>query len=193
MSLKELVLKNRSYRRFDQTKKIEMKLLREWVDLARQTPSGTNRQPLKYALISGEAKAAELFDTLKWAGYLPEWDGPAEGERPTAYVVLIHDKSIMPALIGDQGIPVQTILLAATEAGYGGCILGAIDRPKIAELIQLPEQMEVLWVIALGVPAEEIHMTEVGFDGDIKYYRDEKTVHYVPKRSLAEITISEFE
>lgn len=187
MTLKELVLKNRSYRRFDQSKKISLEQLKSWVDLARISPSGTNRQALKYALIANEAKNEEIFSALKWAGYLPEWDGPVEGEKPTAYIAVLQDKKIMPTLMGDQGIQVQTILLAAVEAGFGGCILGAIDRAAIAEVLDLPEHLEILWVIALGVPAEEIHLTEVGADGDIKYYRDEKTVHYVPKRSLEEI------
>ena len=192
MNLKNLVLKNRSYRRFDQSQKISMEQLKKWVDLARISPTGTNRQALKYALIVNEEKNAEIFGALKWAGYLPEWDGPVEGEKPTAYVVVLHDKNIMPALMNDQGIQVQTILLAAVEEGFGGCILGAIDRPAIAKMLNLEDHLDILWVIALGAPNEEIHLTEVGPDGDIKYYRDEKTVHYVPKRSLKEIVAVEF-
>ena len=84
------------------------------------------------------------------------------------------------------------VILAAVEEGFGGCILGAIDRSAIAKMLNLGDHLDFLWVIALGAPNEEIHLTEVGPDGDIKYYRDEKTVHYVPKRSLKEIVAVEF-
>lgn len=147
---------------------------------------------MKYALVSGEEKSAEIFATLKWAGYLPDWDGPVEGERPVAYIVVLHDKEVAANLMGDQGIPVQTILLGAVEDGYGGCILGALDRVKLSEILDIPNEMEILWVIALGVPNEEIHLTKVESDGNIKYFRDEKTVHFVPKRSLEEVIAREF-
>lgn len=193
MNFQDIVLKNRSYRRFDQSQEITMSQLKKWIDLARITPSGANLQPLKYALVSGKEKCAEVFTTLKWAGYLPEWDGPVEGERPTAYIVVLQDKEISANLMGDQGIPVQTILLGAVEDGYGGCVLGAVDRVKLKEILDIPNEMEIVWVIALGVPNEEIHLTKVEGDGSIKYYRDANTVHFVPKRSLEEILAREFD
>ena len=48
--LKELVSKTRSYRRFHQDVPVEMGMLRQLVDLARLSASGSNLQPLKYIL-----------------------------------------------------------------------------------------------------------------------------------------------
>lgn len=190
MTVRELTLKNRSYRRFDQSKKISLHQLENWVDLARQSPSGANKQPLKYGLIASEEANEKVFQTLKWAAYLSDWDGPTEGEKPTAYIVVLQDKNISPVLIGDQGIPVQTLLMAAVEEGYGGCILGNVNHSMLREFLKLPSHLEIIWVVALGVPSEEIHLVEVTETGDIKYYRDDKEIHYVPKRSLKEVVVT---
>lgn len=190
MTVKELTLKNRSYRRFDESKKISLTQLENWVDLARQTPSGANKQPLKYALVASEEANEQVFQTLKWAAYFSDWDGPIEGEKPAAYIAVLQDKNISPALMGDQGIPVQTLLMAAVEEGYGGCILGNVDRPVLSEFLKLPSHLEIIWVVALGVPNEEIRLVEVKESGDIKYYRDDKDIHYVPKRSLKEVVVT---
>ena len=185
MNLKELVLKNRSYRRFDETKKISMKQLEDWTDLGRLSPCGMNRQGLKFALIANEKKNLEVFNTLVWAGYLSDWDGPTEGERPTGYIIVLRDARIAPNSLGDEGYAVQSILLGAVEAGYGGCTLGAIDRLSLVKELGLPDYLEIVWVLALGVPNEEIEIVSV--KEDIKYYRDAQGKHYVPKRSLEDV------
>lgn len=193
MTLKELTLKNRSHRRFDQSQKISLEQLKNWVDLARQSSSGANKQPLKYGLVASEEANEQVFQTLQWAAYFADWEGPIEGEKPAAYVVILQDKNISPALMGDQGIPVQTLLMAAVEEGYGGCILGNVNRPVLSEFLKLPSHLEIIWVVALGVPNEEIRLVGVEESGDIKYYRDDKEVHYVPKRSLKDVIVTEIE
>jgi nitroreductase len=85
--LKELILKNRSYRRFDQSVPVPMKLLREMVEAARLSASARNMQPLRYMLFNNAADCGKIFPTLAWAGYLKEWPGPPEGERPSAYII----------------------------------------------------------------------------------------------------------
>lgn len=188
---KDLVLKNRSYRRFYEDEAISMETLRELVDLARQTASATNRQPLKYLLSCDRTTNAAIFSTLAWAGYLTDWPGPAEGERPSAYIVVLGDKEISGSFGIDHGIAMQTILLGATERGLGGCMLGAIKRELLRDLLEIPVRYEILNVVALGTPKETVVLEEVGADGDIRYWRDERQVHHVPKRRLAEIIVGE--
>jgi nitroreductase len=189
MDFKKIVTKNRSCRRFHEDRRIGAETLRGWVDLARQTPSGRNMQPLKYRLVHDPEECAALFPLTAWAGYLTEWPGPEEGERPAAYIVTCNDTALAGESRWDQGIAAQTILLAATEAGYGGCIIGAFRKPELVELLSLPENLVPVLVLALGVPKETVVLTEVGPDGDIKYYRDEAGTHYVPKRALEEVII----
>lgn len=125
---------------------------------------------------------------MAWAGYLSYWKGPEEGERPSAYIVMLHDTLISGNYLCDDGIAAQSILLGVTEAGFGGCIIHSVNRNKLKEILKLSEQFEIIQVLALGKPKETVVLEEVK-NGDIKYWRDENQVHHVPKRSLDEIII----
>lgn len=189
MTLRELVLKNRSYRRFHQEVPIELETLRGLVDLARTSASGANLQPLKYILSCDPEKNATIFPQLGWAAYLKDWRGPAEGERPSAYIIILGDKHIRESFGPDHGIAAQSILLGATERGLGGCIIATIRKEKLRRALNIPEQYEILIVLALGKPKETVVIEAVGPDGDIKYWRDDQGTHHVPKRSLDEIIL----
>jgi nitroreductase len=187
--LRDLILKNRSYRRFYQSERISIQQLRDWIDLARHSASARNAQTLKYILSNQEDSNAEIFEQLGWAGYLTEWPGPEEGERPSAYVVMLHDTSISGNYFCDDGIASQSIMLGATEAGFGGVIIHAVNRSKLREVLNLPEHLEIVQVLALGKPRETV-VLDVIKNGDVKYWRDENRVHHVPKRSMDEIIVS---
>ena len=189
--LKDLVRRNRSYRRFHQEVPVEGETLRELVDLARLSASGANRQPLKFILVSDPATNAQIFPHLTWAGYLKDWGGPAEGERPAAYVVILGDTEITPSFGGDECIAAVSIMLGATERGLGGCIMRSVNRDALREILDVPERYKILLVLALGKPAEQVVIDAVGPDGDIRYYRDEQGVHHVPKRALDELILQE--
>lgn len=185
-NLRELIEKNRSYRRFDQSAGITTAQLEKWIELARFSASGRNMQPLKYALSTGKALNDQIFSHLAWAGYLTDWDGPAEGERPVAYIAVLHDKQVSEKYFCDDGIAMQSILLGAAEDGYGGCIIGSVNRKKVAELLKLPAHLEILWIVALGKPAEKVVVEDS--DGEnIRYWRDENDIHHVPKRTLNDL------
>ncbi|NLG49357.1 MAG: nitroreductase family protein [Chloroflexi bacterium] len=188
--LQDLVRKNRSYRRFYEDRPISRDTLVELVDLARLSASGANVQPLKYALSATPEQNAKVFPTLAWAGYLKDWAGPAEGERPTAYIVILCDKEIRASAGCDHGIAAQSIMLGAVEKGLGGCMIGSIKREELRQALDIPERYDILLVLALGVPKERVVLDEVGPDGDIKYWRDSEGTHHVPKRSLQEIIIN---
>ena len=188
--LRDLILQNRSYRRFHQEVPISLDDLKELVDLARQSASAANRQPLKYFLSYQPGMNARIFPYLAWAGYLKDWGGPKEGEKPAAYIIMLGDKTITQAFGCDHGIAAQSILLGATEKGLGGCIIGSVRRVELSQELHIPEQYEILNVIALGKPKEQVVIEAVGEDGDIKYWRDAQGIHHVPKRSLEEIILS---
>ena len=187
--LAELIAKNRSYRRFHQDQAIDLHTLRSLVDLARLSPSGRNVQPLKYRLVNDPASCAEVFPLLGWAGYLKDWPGPEQGERPAAYIIILGDKTISMAFGVDHGIAAQSILLGAAERGLGGCMIGTVRRDLLSAALGIADHFEVLLVLALGVPKEEVVIEATGADGDIRYWRDEMQVHHVPKRSLDEIIL----
>jgi nitroreductase len=186
--LKKLILKTRSYRRFIQSEKINKEQIREWIDLARNSASARNAQSLKYILSTEESLNSLIFPLLSWAGYLTDWPGPEEGERPSAFIVLLNDTGITKNYFCDDGIAIQSIMLGATESGYGGCIIHSVNRVKLREVLNLPDQYEILYVLALGKPKETVVLDEIK-DGDFKYWRDENRIHHVPKRGLDEIIL----
>ncbi len=184
--LKDLVLKNRSYRRFHEDQKITKEQLMELLELARFSASGANKQPLKFLLSCTRETNNKIFLNLGWAGYFPDWDGPKKGERPTAYIVILGDTTISTNYFVDHGIMAQSMLLGAVEMGLGGCMLLSIKKEQLKKELEIPEHLEIVLVIALGVPKEKI-VIEDAKDGEIKYYRDDEQVHHVPKRPLDEL------
>ncbi len=186
--LKDLILKNRSYRRFYQSEKINQDQLLTWIDLARNSASARNAQSLKYILSTEESLNSQIFEQLSWAGCLTNWNGPEVGEQPSAYILVLNDTSISGNYFCDDGIALQSILLGAVEAGFGGCIIHSVNRNKLRAIVNLPEQFEILYVVALGKPKETVVLEEMTA-GDVKYWRDENQVHHVPKRPLNEIII----
>lgn len=184
---KKLVRSNRSYRRFDESTEVSLETLTDLVELARVTPSGMNRQPLKYVLSADRDLNARIFETLAWAGALKDWDGPEPGERPAAYVVVLTDTTLRDSAGADVGIAAQTMLLGAVARGLGGCMLGAVNKAKLKEVLSLPDHLSITLVIALGKPAETIVLEDSS--GDVTYYRDGDSTHHVPKRPLSEIIV----
>ena len=189
MMLKDLVLKNRSYRGFDESVRISRETLEGFVDCARLCPSSVNKQPLKYFLAWEPEEVEKVQGLTKWARALPEMVLPHPGKRPTGFVVICQDKGIDENLSRyqkDVGIVAQTMLLAAVEQGLGGCMIGNFQAGEVMEVLGLPEEIRPLLSVAFGKPAEEIHLVDVPEDGNTNYYRDENDVHYVPKRTLAD-------
>jgi nitroreductase len=187
--LKDLVHKNRSYRRFYEDVAIEIETLYELIDLARLSASGRNAQPLKYFISTSNKNNSIIFTKIAWAAYLKDWSGPIEGERPSAYIILVLDKNISTAHFCDEGIAAQSILLGATEKGLGGCMIMSIKKEELQKELSIPEQFEILMVIALGKPKETIILEPMPSNGEYKYWRDENQVHHVPKRALKEIVL----
>ncbi len=171
----------RKYVRKDIPKNVFIKC----VDAARLSPSSMNLQPLKYTIVNDQRLLEKVFSTLEWAGYLPNYH-PRKEEMPGGYIIILLDKNIRKSYGVDPGIAAMSISLVAYEEGLGSCILGAIDKPKLRRILNIPENLEVILVVALGYPAENPIVDRVK-DGDIKYWLDSDQVLHVPKRDLEDI------
>ena len=185
----DLIKKNRSCRRFYQDHAVDLETLKELVDLARLSASAGNLQPLKYILSCNLKQNARIFSCLAWAGYLKDWPGPDNGERPAAYIIVLGDTTKSNDFGCDHGIAGQSILLGATEIGLAGCMIGSIKREKLREVLKIPSKLKILLVIAIGKPKEKFVIESVGHDDNIRYWRDSKGVHHVPKRNLNDIIV----
>lgn len=188
--LNDLVKKSRSKRTFESGRKISERTLLELCDLARFGPATMNLQPLKFRLVTEEDEVEATLGATRWAAAIKK-KLPPEDHGPSAFIVICHDTSIVerkPIFMVDVGIVSQTIMLAACERGLGGCIIGSASESELSRILSLPEDTVPVLVLALGYPEETTVLTEA-VGGDVKYYRDENDVHYVPKRTLDEIII----
>jgi nitroreductase len=184
-----LIRKNRSCRRFYQDHGVGGDTLKGLVNLARLSASAANLQPLKYILSADPPKNDLIFSCLAWAGYLKDWPGPKEGERPSAYIIILGDTTISADFGCDHGIASQSILLGAREKGLAGCIIASINRERLRDILKIPESLEILLVLAIGKPRENFVIEPVGSDNDITYWRDNEGGHHVPKRDLDDIVV----
>ncbi len=193
--LHDLIKQNRTYRRFYEDVKISSEDLLSFIELARLSSSPRNQQALKFYFSNTEDVNKDIFTTLAWAAALPNWHAPKKGERPSAYIIILGDNSLIKEGAKAyhevaSGIVAQSITLGASEKGFGTCMIAAIKRKPLRELINLPEHLEILLVIAIGKAKEEVILKKMPKNGDYNYWRDEKQNHYVPKRSLEKIVIN---
>ncbi len=179
--IRDLVLRNRSFRRWRESEAMAYETLLEYVELARLCSSAANRMALKYIISHEPERNALIFPHMRID------NNPVEGERPAAYIVILEDTTIRMAMPCDFGITAQTIMLAACEEGYGGVMIGAIDRPSLKEALQLPEHLDVLLVLALGKTVEEMVIETVGEDGNTQQWWETKDIRHVPKRPMEDI------
>ncbi len=163
-----------------------METLRKLVGLAR-CRHRFEHQPLKFLLVNDAETNAKVFRAC--VGGLPDrLKGPRRANAGGLFVML-GDTEFGTALRPMRASLAQSMMLGAVEVGFGGCMLGSINRPKLRELLEIPERYEILLVLALGKPVETVVIDPVGEDGSVKYWRDEQQVHHVPKRSLDDLIL----
>ena len=179
------IIKRRTIRKYIQ-KDVPKDLLLRCVDAARLSPSGLNLQPLKYVIINDKDLLPKIFKMLRWAGYLPDYF-PTEEEMPRAYIVMLLDKNVRADPGHDAGIASMSISMVAFEEGLGSCILGAINRIELRKILAVPDNLEVLLVVALGYPAENPVIDDVK-ENNVKYWLDKDGIIHIPKRDMKDIT-----
>lgn len=185
METMEAIRKRRTIRRFLQ-KVIPFDTLKELVDAARLAPSGGNLQPWEFLVVDDKSLLEPVFSTLAWAAYLGPEGKPKEGEKPVAYIIALNNKKLKALTpLADFGAAIQNILLAAIDRGIGSCWIGSVQKEKLAQILNIPDDYSIEYVIALGYPAETaVAEPETG---SLKYWRDNQGVHHVPKRGLDDV------
>lgn len=189
--LKNLLKSSRSYRSFDESVKISPEQLADWVDCTRYAPSSINLQMLKFCAVTDSSLCARLLGSTRWAGKIKDMKLPPEGHAPVAYIVICADKNVVSTAENfnkDVGICAQTIMLAASEAGFGGCMIGSFSPDEVKEILELDENLVPKLVLALGKPYERVELVDEAEDGSVTYYR-EGGIHYVQKRKLENVLI----
>lgn len=191
IEFRELLKSDRTVRRFKGDVEVSRESLAQIVELARYCASGRNAQPLRYVVVDEKEMREKIYPLLKWAGYYKDWDGPEPGERPSAYLVQCLDTHYGADCLCDDGLQLQAMTLGLTTLGLGGCIIKAFDPAGLASVLHLDARYKPRYVLAVGVPAEEIRLENMdgSEEADFKYYRTPDGVHHVPKRPLSELIL----
>jgi len=188
--IKGFIEKNRSYRKYHEEVEVTQETLKELVNLARLSGCGMNMQSLRYMLITVKSEREKVYPYIKWAAFLKDWGGPKEGQRPSAFILLLIDTGKNSFVVQtDMGIACQSILLGAVEKGLGGCIIGALEKDKLRDAFSIREDLELQYVIAIGKPDQNIIIDEIESGQDTKYWVDNDGNHHVPKIRLEDIII----
>ena len=182
--LRDLVVKNRSYRRWHQDISIDTETLRDLIDLARLVPTAANRQALKFILSNDPQKNALIFPHIHID------NDPIEGERPSAYIIILHDTRIPAWVLLDLGIAAQTIHLGAVEKGFGGVMVGNINKTGLREALDVRAHFEILLILALGKPKEEVVIETMDTKGSLEQWWDDNRVRHVVKRPLDDLILA---
>ena len=113
---------------------------------------------------------------------------PKPEEQPTAFIAVLQDTRLPGCSDVDVGLALGSPDRRRLTHGVGRCIMGAIDRPALTELLALPDGVRLCYMVALGYPA---HKKPRGNDAgqQRKYYLDENRDYCVPKRSMAEVLL----
>ena len=185
--MQDVIRARRSIRRF-QRKPVLDSVMLDILEAARLSPTGSNAQPLRFIGIRSADLCEKLFAHLRWAGYLPDGSAsPTLETQPAAYVVLLVDKNIRAQADNDAGAAAMSMMLSAQAHGVASCWLGAIDRAKIAALLDLDaERFQVHMVLALGYPAQTSRAVPLTGE-DVKYYLEAPDHLCVPKRQPEDV------
>ncbi len=188
MDFISLVKEARSCRRFLEADRLGVEAVQWLVDCARIAPCARNAQVLRFAAAESKSACEALFPHTRWAGIL-QWDGPICGERPTAYIAILTPEKCGKLVHMDVGIAAQTMQLAAQSKGMGCCMHASFNPKECAEILQVPEGMEIALILGLGIEKERRVLTDMPADGSFAYWRDDEGVHFVPKRPLQEVLL----
>ena len=188
MNMMKFLRGRRTYRRFEQ-RPVAPEILTEAVDAARIASCGANRQTVRYIIVESADAVASVQPLVHWAAYLPPEQGaPKPDELPTAFIAILQDDNLPGASDVDVGLALGSLTAAAWAHGVGSCIMGAINRPALTELLALPEGVRLCYMVALGYPTHESHLVSMQ-DGDVKYYLDDNRDFCVPKRRMEEVLL----
>lgn len=185
MSLYDLIISRRSIRQFKQ-EPVSRDILQKLINASRLAPSAANRQPLEFVVVDEEKIRKEVFTCLKWAAYIAPEGNPKPGHEPVAYIVVLVNSEIREkGFEWDVGAAIENMILAALEKGIGSCWLLSVDREKLREILNIPENHKIDSVLALGYPDENPVIEDM--KDSIKYWKDQAEQLHVPKRKLEDV------
>ncbi len=143
MEALEAILKSRSVRSYTGDP-IPREDLEKIVDAARLAPSGYNRQPWEFIVVTDRSVIDKLKIAARWM------------EDAGAIIAVVMETS-SEFWLEDGSAAVENILIASTALGYGSCWLQGDTEPieeELKEHLGVPDDKKLLTLVPIGVPSE---------------------------------------
>ncbi|MFH1487739.1 MAG: nitroreductase family protein [Pseudomonadota bacterium] len=150
-----LAQKRRSIRKFLK-KPVEDVKVSQVIDAALMAPSSGGHMPWEFVVVKDQALLEKLSEVKSFGSVFLK-------DAPLA-VVLCADPEKSDVWVEDASVASAFILLAAESLGLGGCWIqirkrmnkeGTPSEEVVARLLNIPENLRVLSMIALGYTAEK--------------------------------------
>ena len=181
----EKLAKLRRTIRFYQDKKVPVEDLVKLVDIARFAPSGSNKQPIRYIIIDNDETAHKIFDVTRYAGLVTPRRSPVWGVNAPRNFFAVT--SVKGASVVDAAAAIQNLLLAAADNGLGTCWIGAFNKDEAKKILELDDNTELHFLVAVGYPAETPVSDEVSCNDSVAYYLDDSDTLHVPKIKVQDL------
>ena len=115
--------------------------LEKIIDAGRMAPSGNNKQPWDFIVVTNKNTIQKLSKAADWSA------------KAGAMIAVVMDPT-SKYWLEDGSAAIENILLAATALGYGSCWLEGYTKPHEAEfklLLNIPQYLTLLTLIPVGV------------------------------------------
>ena len=188
-TLSDALLRRRTIRLYRQ-EPIPESDLRYMIDAARLTSCAANLQRLRFVVVRTASLVNQVLSHTAWGAYVRPARTPKAGENgPTAFVAVAGPRDAnAPLLHADAGAAIQSMQLAAWTRGLGCCWIGSVEHEPVERLLGIPAELSLLYVLAVGYPAENPVCEDISAEESRKYYLDEQGTLHVPKISLEDVS-----
>lgn len=187
MELTEAIRKRRTIRRYKQTP-VEREKLEQLIEAARLAPTGGNMQQLRFIVIQNKELLEKVFKQTAWGGLVKPKRNPELGKSAPMAFIAVTSNSNSLVQVTNAGAAVQNILLRAVDLELGCCWIGAFNKENTHQALSLPEETELLYLVAVGYPDESPVSEDVSTGDSVKYYLDDQDVLHVPKLTVDSLT-----
>lgn len=115
------------------------------LEAGRLTGSGSNHQPWHFIVVDDPAELSKLAEVAK--------SGPYIVQAPVAIVVVVERT---PIAVSDGSRAIQSMILTAWSEGIGSNWVGYIGIKGVNELLNIPDNLDVLAILPFGYPVKQL-------------------------------------
>jgi nitroreductase len=149
MDVFEAVQERRSIRSY-QEKPVPRETLEKILESGRLAPSAKNSEPWHFIAVTDTEKR-KILSKGTWAKFLTQ---------SPLVIVACGDKKASPDWYAiDVALAVENMVLTAVSEGLGTCCVGSFNEKEVKALVKVPENFEVLIMLAVGYPSGKLDLS----------------------------------